>query len=200
MKLLQSAASPFARKARVAVIESGLSEKVAIVPVVASMAQANPEIIAHNPLGKIPCLVLDDGSSLFDSRAVTRYLDAHGTSDLYPDGAWEVLSLESMGDGIMDCAVAMAYERRFRSADMVFEDYLGWQWEKISRTLDVLEQHWVEYLSSGLTAGHISVGCALGYLDLRHDERGWRTGRDRLSAWEAEFATRPSMAATVPTV
>ena len=102
MKLLQAGASPFVRKVRVTAIEAGIEDQVEAVPVLANPTAVNDAINAQNPLGKIPCLILDDGGSLFDSRAITRYLDSLGATDHYPDGAWEVLTLESMGDGIMD--------------------------------------------------------------------------------------------------
>ena len=196
MKLLQAGASPFVRKVRVTAIEAGIEDQVEAVPVLANPTAVNDEINAQNPLGKIPCLILDDGGSLFDSRAITRYLDSLGSTDLYPDGAWEVLTLESMGDGIMDAAVAMVYEKRFREDP--YAKFLDWQWVKVTRTLDALETYWVDYLNEGLTAGHIAVGCALGYLDFRHGDRDWRTGRDRLAAWEESFRARPSMMATIP--
>lgn len=199
MKLLQSGASPFARKARVTVIESGLSDQVTAVPVVANMSVPNPEIFSRNPIGKIPCLILDSGQALFDSRTICRYLDAHGSSNLYPENGWDVLTMESLGDGIMECAVAIAYERRFRAPDLVFEDFISWQWGKISRALDSLEQDHMDFLNTGISAGHISIACALGYLDFRHDDRNWRAGHDALAGWEAEFVKRPSMASTTPT-
>ena len=198
MKLLQSPPSPFARKARVAVIECGLADKVEEVPVVARPDGPDPILIENNPLGKIPCLVLEDGSSLFDSRAITRYLDTISGKGLYPEGGWHVLSLESIGDGIMDAAVSMVYEKRFRPENMVFSDWLDWQWEKVTRALDALEEYWIPTLSNGLTAGHISVGCAMGYLDFRHADRDWRDGRSRLAAWSFEFLQKPSMMATAP--
>ena len=199
MKLLQSGASPFVRKARVTVIEAGLTDQVSDVPVIANMSKPNPIINAQNPLGKIPCLVFADGSAIFDSRVICRYLDAKGLSNLYPENGWDVLTIEAMGDGIMDSAVAIVYERRLRPPNIVFEDYISWHWEKISRTLDLLDQDKMAFLDGDITAGHISVGCALGYLDFRHDDRDWRAGRDLLATWEAKLSNRPSMAATAPT-
>lgn len=199
MKLLQAGASPFVRKARIAIIEAGLEDQVEMVAVTASPKAPVATITDQNPLGKIPCLIMDDGNALFDSRAITRYLDAKGSSDLYPKDAWHVLTLESMGDGIMDAAVAMVYEKRFRPPELVFEDFLDWQWMKITRTLDALEKAWTQHLGKDFTAGHIAVACALGYLDFRHADRDWRSGRPGLTAWKENIRQRPSIAATVPT-
>ena len=196
MKLLQAGPSPFARKVKVTAMELGI--ELEEVGVVARPDQPDPTLVGQNPLGQIPCLVMDDGGSLFDSRSITRFLDAQAGGSLYPEGAWEVLTLEAMCDGIMDAAVAMVYERRFRAPEMVSNDFLSWQWGKVSRALDALDEYWVEYLSNGLTIGHISAGCALGYLDFRHGDRNWRDGRENLAKWFEGFGARSSMASTVP--
>ena len=93
----------------------------------------------------------------------------------------------------------MVYERRLRAPEIVSEDMIAWQWSKASRALDALEAQWIEFLSGTISAGHISVGCALGYLDFRHNDRSWRVARPGLTEWLNTFGTRPSMKATVPT-
>ncbi len=200
MRLYFAVPSPFARKVRVLLEESGKSDQVELVDAVGTPLDSSGMPVEFNPLGKIPCLVLDDGCPVFDSRVITRYLDSELGSRLYPGGSalWTMLTLEATADGIMDAAVLMVYERRCRPEEIVSEDWLKGQWEKIERTLDALENRWMEHLEGPLDMAVIAVGVALEYLDFRHPDRDWRTGRDRLADWQARFARRPSMLATVP--
>ena len=196
--LLSSPASPFVRKVRVLLLETG-QDDVAIQDVATSPVATAAEVAAANPVGKIPALVRDDGPTLYDSRVITRFLDARAKSGLYPEHQlWDTLTLEATADGIMDAAVSMAYEKRIRPEEFQYEPWLEAQWAKVSRALDALDSRWMAHLHGALDMGQIAVGCALGYLDLRHDARNWRAGRDALAAWEARFAERESMRATVP--
>jgi glutathione S-transferase len=196
--LLSSPASPFVRKVRVLLLETG-QDDVAIQDVATSPVATAAEVAAANPVGKIPALVRDDGPTLYDSRVITRFLDARAKSGLYPEHQlWDTLTLEATADGIMDAAVSMAYEKRIRPEEFQYEPWLEAQWAKVSRALDALDSRWMAHLHGPLDMGQIAVGCALGYLDLRHDARNWRAGRDALAAWEARFAERDSMRATVP--
>jgi len=200
MRLLISPASPYVRKVRVLLREAGRTADVEEITVATTAFATDPQVMAANPLGKIPALILDDESALYDSRVITRYLDAHFDAGLYPDEAiWEVLRLEATGDGILDCALAMAYEVRFRPADKQSTEWLDAQWAKIARALDLLDSEAGAQLDGALTMGQISVACALGYLDFRHGARGWRTGRPQLAAWAAKVFDRPSMRETAPT-
>ena len=92
----------------------------------------------------------------------------------------------------------MIYETRFRPEEKVMMEWVEGQWGKVSRALDALNTRWMSHLNGRMDMGHIAVGCALGYLDLRHDARSWRTGRDGLAAWFEDFAKRDSMVATHP--
>ena len=83
-------------------------------------------------------------------------------------------------------------------SDSGFDDWLEAQWGKVSGALDALNDRWMSHLHGPVDAGHIAVGCALGYLDLRHADRNWRAGRDVLAAWEKDFAARPAMLQTKP--
>jgi glutathione S-transferase len=199
MKLISSPASPYARKVRVLVHETGLGEQVHEASVKTTPMETDPAAAAANPLGKIPALVRDDGPALYDSRVICRFLDARAGAGLYPENRiWEVLTLEATADGILDSAIGMVYERRFRPENMQSEDWVEAQWAKITRSLDALGKIWISHLSGPLDMGQIAVGCALGYLDFRHDDRGWRSGRGGLDDWYAAFAERPSMRATHP--
>ncbi|MEM6741969.1 MAG: glutathione S-transferase family protein [Pseudomonadota bacterium] len=198
LALYQNPASPFARKARVVISETGQDDEIAQIEVIGSptakVAAGNP-----NPIGKIPSLTRADGPTLFDSRVICRFLNARAGAVLYPDNRiWDVLTVEALADGILDAAVAMVYEKRCRPEEKWSEDWLEGQWSKVERGLTALESQWISHLSGPLDIGQIGVGCALGYLDFRHPDRNWRQGRDTLVAWERRFAERPSMQATRP--
>ena len=158
------------------------------------------DVIARNPLGKIPALECDDGPTLYDSRVICMFLDDLAGAGLYPNGPrrWDSLTIEATADGILDAAVLMAYEGRIRPEDKRFAPWVDGQWAKIERALDVLEQRWLSHLNGAMDIGHIAVGCSLGYLDLRFSERPWRAARPHLAAWEASFLSRPSMQSTIP--
>lgn len=199
MKLVSSPASPFARKVRVVLQETGQAGDVEEVTVATTPLDSDAGLMAANPLAKLPALVLDDGTALYDSRVITRYLDARAGAGLYPeDRLWDVLTLEATADGIMDAAVIMVYEVRLRPETHRFPDWVEAQWGKVGRALDALDSRWIDRLNRPLDAGQIALGCALGYLDFRHEAREWRTGRAALAAWYAAFSQRPSMQITAP--
>lgn len=199
MKLLHSPASPFVRKVMVTLHETGQLAEVEVVKLATTPLNSHPELIAANPVGKIPALVRENSPTLYDSRVICRFLDARAGSDLYPEKRlWDTLTLEATADGIMDAAVGIIYEERFRPEEKVSLDWIEAQWAKVSRALDALETRWMSHLNGPLDMGQIAVGCALGYLDFRHEVRGWRTGRPDLAAWEAKFAAREAMQATRP--
>lgn len=201
MKLMTSGASPFARKVRVMIAEAGLSDRIEEVEVTTTPVGPSRDLIAVNPLGKIPALVRDDGPTLFDSRVITRYIDTLAGGRFYPEARlWDILTLEATADGMLDAAVLMVYETRFRDEDKRSSQWVDGQWAKVARALDAIEARWMSSLAGEIDAGKIAVGCVLGYLDLRHGARDWRAGRPGLAAWYAGFESRPSMQATKPPV
>lgn len=200
MKLFHSPASPFVRKVVVLLHELEKAEEVELVGVTTTAFDSDPNLVASNPLAKLPALVRDNGTTLYDSRVITAFLnDLHG-GKMYPSGSsrWETLTLEATGDGIMDCAVSMAYEARLRPEDMQYGPWIEAQWSKIERALSVLNARWISHLSGPVDMGHVSVACALSYVDLRHGARNWRAGNDALAKWHNTFDSRPSMQATKP--
>ncbi|WP_299366990.1 glutathione S-transferase [uncultured Tateyamaria sp.] len=200
MKLFHSPASPFVRKVVVLLHELGKADDVALNTITTTAFASDAGLKAANPLGKLPALQREDGITLYDSRVITAYLDDLWDGGMYPAGSgrWDMLTLEATGDGIMDCAVSMAYEVRLRPEAQQSPEWIEAQWGKVERALDVLNARWMGNLNGPVGMGHISVACALGYLDLRHDARGWRNGRAALAAWYDAFAARPSMQATAP--
>lgn len=198
MKLYFSPASPYVRKVRVFLHEAGQADAVELIQPLENPADTS-HVEPANPLGKLPTLVRPDGQAIYDSRVICRYLDATFEMGLYPETRlWDVLTLEATADGILDAALLMVYEGRFRPEDKQHAPWVERQWGKASRALDSVEARWMSHLSGKLTAGQIAVGCALGYLDLRHAARDWRQGREALAAWYAEFSAREAMVATGP--
>lgn len=200
MKLFYSPASPFVRKIPVMLHEMGKFDQIKLDEVTTTAFDSSQALVASNPLGKLPALERPEGTTLYDSRVISRYLDDLFKGGLYPEGnrLWETLTLEATGDGIMDCAVSMAYEVRLRPEGERSDAWIEAQWSKVARAISVLNARWLSHLHGPLDMGQISVACALSYVDLRHDARGWRTGNEALAAWHADFESRPSMQATQP--
>jgi glutathione S-transferase len=199
MKLYSSPTSPFVRKVLVTMLEAG------ITGIETQDVKGNPLVpgtipVDRNPLGKVPALDLDDGSTIYDSRVICRFLDDHAGAGLYPPAPvlWQTLTLEATADGVLDAAVLMVYEQRLRAEALRHAPWVEAQWLKVTRALDTIENQWMAHLNAPLTAAQIATGCALGYLDFRLHARNWRTDRPMLAAWYDRFAARPSMAATVP--
>jgi glutathione S-transferase len=200
MHLYFSPTSPYVRKVMVLLHETGQIGEVELVSGSGNPVDPAGAPLDANPLGKVPALERPDGPALYDSRVICRYLDARAKSGLYPEGArlWDTLTVEATGDGILDAALLMVYEGRIRPEELRFAPWVEGQWAKVDRALDALETRWIAHLQGPLDAGQIAVGCALGYLDFRHDARDWRNGRPRLAGWFAGFDARASMRATVP--
>lgn len=199
MQLLVSPPSPYVRKVRVLIREAGREAEVEEVRVQTTALATDPAIPPHNPLGRIPVLVRKDGPAIMDSRVICRFLDARFGTKLYPEARiWEVLTLEALADGLLDSALAMAYEIRLRPEERQWPDWVEAQWTKVSRSLAAVEERWMSHISGPLDMGQIALACALGYLDFRHAARNWRDGCPRLAAWEARMAQRPSLVSTAP--
>jgi glutathione S-transferase len=199
MKLFSSPASPFVRKVRVLILEAGLSDQVEEVVTSTTVLESAPDLVAVNPLARLPSLVRDDGPAIYDSRVITRYLDHIGKVGLYPEARlWDVLTLEATADGFIDSAVSIAYENRLRPEEIRFAPWVDGQWNKIARSVKVVNDRWMSHLKGPLDMGQIALACGLGYLDFRHDARNWRSGCPALADWYAEFAERPAMKATAP--
>jgi glutathione S-transferase len=180
--------------------EAGATDRVALVPVAGNPLDPGTLPVDRNPLGKIPALERDDGPTLYDSRVICRFLDDLLDAGLYPakPRLWDTLVLEATADGLADAAVLMRYEMHVRPAAARSPEWVEGQWSKVDRALTALEDRWTSHLSGPLDMGQIAVGCALGYLEFRHAERDWRSGRPGLATWFDHFNARPSMQATLP--
>ncbi|TLG79131.1 glutathione S-transferase [Methylocystis sp. B8] len=184
--LRHSPASPYARKIRIAAHMLGLSERIEVVA--ADASDPADSLRRQNPLGKIPTLILEDGSSLYDSRVIAEYLDhlAGGGRIIpaEPAARFTALRLQALGDGINDAALLIRYETFNRPEALRYDEAIALQQGKIDRALDALE---AGPPAGSIDIGHIAVACALGYLDLRF-AGAWREKHPRLMAWLEKFA------------
>jgi glutathione S-transferase len=200
MKLRYSPTSPYVRKVIVAAIEVGVEGRIEVVPT--DPWDPETDLPDDNPLGKVPTLITEDGMTLIDSSVICEYLDRlHDGPPLFPPAGevrWQALRWRVLGDGILDASVSRRVEDKFHERHLRSADWIARQKRTIERTLAALEREVSEISQAPITIGHISVGCALGYLDLRFPEDDWRTGHPALAAWYADFVQRPSMAATAP--
>ena len=199
MKLIYSVPSPYARKARMVVIEARLEGQVeteALDPWFDPPGFRN-----DNPLGKVPTLIRDDGPPLFQSNAVCEYLSALGGTQLYPadgPGRWTALRQLALADGILDASVTVRMELTFHEPGTISQKLVERQELSVGLAMDALESE-AEALAGPVTIGQIAVGCALSYRDFRFAEVDWRTSHPKLADWFAGFADRASMTATDPT-
>jgi glutathione S-transferase len=188
--LRSSPPSPFGRKIKIAASLLGLSDQIKIETT--DTNDPSDSIRKQNPLGKIPALILDDGSALFDSPVILEYLDAFaGGGKIIPregKARWNVLRLHAIADGIMDAALLQVYEKRFRPEEHWVAKWTDYQAEKVTRTLDALEAA-PPALTPMPDIGQIGLACALGYLDLRFEGK-WRAKYPKLVAWLDGFASK----------
>ena len=196
MKLWYSPASPFVRKVLVFAHETGLADKISLVP--GNVWEPDTEITKDNPLGKVPALATKDGV-FAGSHLCCEYLDTlHAGPRLIPqDGPerWPVMQLYAFADGIIEATVASVTERLRRPKEYVYQGTLDRQDAKIMRTLDrILAME----LAQTTNIATITLGCALGYLDFRAPHLAWREGRGALGKWYETVSARKSMQATVP--
>lgn len=196
MILRSSPPSPFGRKVKIAAAVLGLSDRLDVHK--ADTTDPDDTLRQQNPLGKIPALVLEDGTVLFDSRVIVEYLDhLAGGGRIIPAGSdrFRVLRLQALADGLMDAALLQIYEVRFRDEANRNPSWVENQRGKVERALAELETN-PPPLASPPDIGAIAVACALGYLDLRFEGR-WRGSHPGLVAWLDRFAAQvPAFEAT----
>ncbi len=199
MRLRYSPTSPYVRKVSVSAIELGLADR--IERILTDTMDPNSGLSEHNPLGKVPALILESGEVLYDSPVVCEYLDAlHDGAKIFPPSGperWTALRQQALGDGILDAAILRMLETMRRPEALRWQGWIDKQAGKIANALNRLEAE-AEVLEGPLSIGRISIGCALGYLDFRAPDDDWRAGHPNLAAWYQDFARRPSMQETVP--
>jgi glutathione S-transferase len=200
MKLIGTPTSPYTRKARVVLAEKRIEYEFVIdVPY-----DSQSRVPALNPLGKVPVLVLDDDTSIFDSRVIVEYLDnASPVTKLIPEDTRQRIQVrrwEALADGCTDAAVAVVIEKR-RPPDRQSADWIARQHGKIDRALlamadDLGNRNWCS--GEFFNLSDIAAGCCLGYLDLRLPELGWRKTYPNLAKLSDKLMLRASFRDTVP--
>lgn len=198
MKLHWSPRSPYVRKVMICAHEMGIVDRLTLVRSVAAMTKPNPQIMADNPLSKIPTLVLDDGTTLFDSVVICEYLDDLARGPFFPrsgDARWTSLRWHAFGDGMLDALILWRNERERATPLPALMSAFD---AKITASVARLDDEAAALAAAPLAIGHVAVACALGYLDYRFDDWGWRARAPRLAAWHATFAARESYRVTAP--
>jgi len=201
MKLIGSVASPYVRKVRVVMAE----KKLDYAFVLEDPWSADTKIAESNPIGKVPCLIMEDGGAMFDSRVIVEYLDTlTPVGKLIPPNGREraeVKCWEALADGVLDAAVAVRLERLQRQESQQSPDWIRRQMEKVENGLRAM--------SSGLkdttfcsgnhyTLADVAVGCALGWLSFRFPEIDWRGNHPNLAKLFDKLSERQSFKDTVP--
>ena len=201
MKLYGSRTSPYVRKVRIVMIE----KRIECDFVEENVWASETTVTEHNPLTKIPVLVLDDGMPLYDSRVVAEYLDGvTPVSRLIPDGGREralVKRWEALGDGIADAGIALFLERK-RDQALQSKDWMSRQRGKIDSGIaaaarELGDREYAHGLS--LTLGDIALACALLWMEFRLPEVTWRATHPNLKKWIERIEVMPSFADTKPT-
>jgi len=197
MLLHWSPRSPYVRKVMIAAHEIGLQDRLHCVRTVVGGTTPHLELMRENPLGKIPTLVLADGTILFDSPVVCEYLDTlHAGPKLFSTGPdrFTVLRRLALGDGMADMVLSLLGER-FRPAERQSQPHMDLWLGKLKACIPALEAEADALAASPFSIGHVAIGVALAHIDFRVTELDWRPGHPKLTAWHAAFNARPSVLA-----
>lgn len=200
MKLIASLTSPYARKIRVVLME----KRIEVDLVEENVWAADTKVGLHNPLTKVPVLLLDDGTSLYDSRVIAEFLDGvTPVSRLIPEGGRDramVKRLEALGDGITDAGIAIFLERK-RDSAMQGKDWIARQLGKVESGISAVARELGDRKfcqGENMTLGDISVACGLLWLEFRMPEIKWRETYPNLRSWAERLEARASFTETRP--
>ena len=200
MKLIAALASPYSRKVRIVLAE----KKIEYEFIIENPGDPATRVPEYNPLGKIPVLILDDNTTLFDSRVIVEYLDhASPVGRLIPDDTRARIHTrrwEALADGCTDAANALVVEKR-RAADKQSAEWISRQQGKIDRALKAMSEElgnrpWCS--GDHYSLADIAVGCALGYLDMRLPDTQWRRDYQNLEKLAEKLNKRPSFVDSAP--
>lgn len=194
MKLFYSPTSPFVRKVVATAIAAGVEPR--LERQTTNPWESPPDLLAQNPLAKVPCLVTDDGLSLFGSPVICEYLASLGDGAVLPTGAarWRVLKRQATADGILDAAIIRRNEAG-RPQEEARTKNMDRQRQIVRAGLAALE---ADPPGDALDLGAIAVGCCLGYLDFRFANEPWRDEHPGLAIWWARAETMEPFARTKP--
>lgn len=194
LDLFFSPTSPYVRKVCIVAAETGIA--LNLITATANPVDRSPDLVAVNPLGKVPCLRMTDGELLYDSPVICRYL-AQGSA-LYPagDAQWRALRREALADGVLDAALLTRYETFIRPESRQWQGWIDSQLAKISSALQLMERDRPDAEAPDI--GDIATGCALFYLDFRFPQIDWRSAHPGLAAFAEALGTRTSFASTRP--
>ena len=202
MKIYGDFLSPFVRMTFVTAHEIGLGAKVMHEKELVSPTKPNPRLTTLSPIGKVPVLETDHGHPIYDSRVIIEYLcHVAGNATLIPDDGvkrFRVLTLQALGQGLGDAAVAYRYETAARPKETLWEDFADRLRQRINASFDELETKWQACLAE-VNAGSIAVAVVLSYIDFRLPDFKWRDGRPELAAFHQAFSERDSMRKTAIT-
>ena len=201
MKLYYSGASPYVPKVMVTAIEAGIDKKIEQVPTAVTPVQPNKDLAKENPLMKLPTLVTDDGTPLYDSYVICEYLDSlsKGARLLPAPGParWKVLTLHALATGVTEAGLLARYEEVVRKPELRNNEWVQGQLAKVNNGLDELERS-AKDLEGPINLGQVATACAIGWLEFRKPAGDIRKGRPKLFAWYDAFVKRPSLQATLP--
>lgn len=202
LKLLFAPTSPFVRKVMVCAHLTGQAESIELLDSAAHPVRRDPRIAAHNPLAKVPTLILENGQSIYDSRVICEYLaSGAGAAHIFPaDGParWTALTRQALGDGLLDAALLARYERTARPEEVQWPTWREALLTKVSACLESIDVIAPDLAVVRPTIGEITIGCALGYLDFRFPELDWRAQYANAARWNEAFQSLPAMQATRP--
>ena len=201
MTLHWSPRSPFVRRVMIVAHEAGVADRLNCVRTVVGGTKPHLDLMRENPLGKLPTLVLEDGTVLYDSSVIAEYFDGlHDGPKLFPaggSGRLTALRRDALGSGMLDVLLQWLAER-LRPAERVSQPHMDLWQLKIRACVEALEREADDIAAAPFGIGHISIGVALAYLDFRFAAENWREGRPRLARWHQEFNRRPSVQANLP--
>lgn len=201
MKLYYSPTSPYVRKVTVLAQETGLEAKIERLAASTTPVNQNPDVAKANPVAKVPTLVTDDGLHLFDSRVICEYLDTlHDKPKFFPASGkarWVALREQALGDGLLDAALLVRYEGFLRPEDKRWSDWADGQMKKVRGALAEIEKL-APTFGDRVDIGTVSIACALGYMDFRYADMGWRKDYPQAAAFADRIFARPSFKSSMP--
>lgn len=199
MKLYWSSRSPFVRKVMVFAYECGLAGRIECMRTLVAMNKPNTDLLKINPTGKIPTLLLDDGSALYDSTVICEYLDSlHDGAKLFPPSGqqrWTALRRHALGNNLLDNLMLWRNEMLRPPAQQSPETLAAFEL-KVRNAAAALDREAGGLAEDPVGIGHVAIASALSYADFRFADLGWRRGNDRIARWFDAFAQRPSMVNT----